>query len=45
MSKKPKPKNPKGRPIVHDITKLNKSIPAKPEDLARALFSVPQKSK
>ena len=45
MSKKSKPKNPKGRPVLHDVTKLNKSILATPEELAKALFSVPIKPK
>lgn len=45
MSKKSKSKKAKGRPVVRDITKLNKSIPATPEELAKVLFSVPPKSK
>ena len=45
MKEKSKSKNQRGRPVVHDITKLNKTIPARPEELAKALFSVPIKPK
>lgn len=40
-----KPKSQKGRPVVHNITKLNKSIKATPEELVNAIFSVPPKTK
>lgn len=40
-----KKKKDRGRPVVHDINKLNKSIPATPEELANALFSITPKSK
>ena len=43
--KKSKKKKGKGRPVVHDITKLNKSISTTLEELANALFSVLAKPK
>ena len=33
-----KKKKGKGRPVVQDITKLNKSISTTPEELAKVIF-------
>lgn len=43
--KKSKKKKGKGRPVVHDIAKPNKSIPVALEELANVLFSVQAKPK